>query len=347
MSTAPTSAPAGNSAATSLPMKIERQAAGIQGTISSGNSNAKPVNWESEIQLVSSLAKLQELERKIHEIRQFVPAGLLEPIVPISSSNTVSANNPAAETPAALRNDLEHAAHARLASLEQFQSMWRGPEMKPVWAHVEARLREANGQILQPTSMWEKDYDVLLAELTKAEKTKEDERLREEEDAERTKALSSEGEWIAVIERFEQRNVPGVRVIKGQNQTSLAIALSKAGMVFLVAGVQDHNSPAVSGWQVSSRVAPGRTTTKLEQAVLECLNSRPRKWDLAFLLDMIASYADIKQTPCIKCGQLTNNAAQLPTIRCAQSPPPPTDDKSRLFTFDAFHPSCAQAGISN
>jgi hypothetical protein len=161
--------------------------------------------------------------------------------------------------------------------------------MKPVWAHVEARLREANGQILQPTSMWEKDYDVLLAELTKAEKTKEDERLREEEDAERTKALSSEGEWIAVIERFEQRNVPGVRVIKGQNQTSLAIALSRAGMVFLVAGVKDHNSPAVSGWQVSSRVAPGRTTTKLEQAVLECLNSRPRKWDLAFLLVCVST----------------------------------------------------------
>lgn len=156
--------------------------------------------------------------------------------------------------------------------------------MKPVWAHVEARLREANGQILQPTGMWEKDYDVLLAELTKAEKTKEDERLREEEDAERTKALSSEGEWTAVIERFEQRNIPGVRVMKGQNQTSLAIALSRAGMVFLVAGVRDYNSSAVSGWQVSSRVAPGRSTTKLEQAVLECLNSRPRKWDLAFLL---------------------------------------------------------------
>lgn len=162
--------------------------------------------------------------------------------------------------------------------------MWRGPEMKPVWAHVEARLREANGQILQPTGMWEKDYDVLLAELTEAEKSKEDERLREEEDAERTKALSSEGEWTAVIERFEQRNVPGIRVMKGKNQTSLAIALSRAGMVFLVAGVRDYNSSAVSGWQVSSRVAPGRSTTKLEQAVLECLNSRPRKWDLAFLL---------------------------------------------------------------
>lgn len=73
MSTAPTSAPAANSTATSVPTKVERQDAGMQGTIQSGNGNAKPVDWESEIQLVSSLAKLQELERKVsvlHTLRE-------------------------------------------------------------------------------------------------------------------------------------------------------------------------------------------------------------------------------------------------------------------------------------
>ncbi|KAJ5935543.1 hypothetical protein N7466_005090 [Penicillium verhagenii] len=341
MSTAPTSAPAANPTTASGPTKVEGQVVGTNGATQSSDVDSKPIDWESEIQLVSSLAKLQELERKIHEIRQFVPAGLLEPLGPISSSNKLSTNNPAAESPAVLRNDLGQSANARYASLEQFQSMWRSPEMKPVWAHVEARLKEANGQIIQPTGMWEKDYDVLFAEMTKAEKTREDERLREEEDAERTKALSSEGQWTAVIERFVQRDIPGVRIIKGQNQTSLVVALARAGMVFLVAGVRDFKSSDVSGWQVSSRVAPGRSTTKLEQAVLECLNSRPRKWDLAFLLDMIASYADIKQTPCTKCTQLTNNAAQLPTIRRAQSTHPSTDEKVRIFAFDALHSSCA------
>ncbi|KAJ5632358.1 hypothetical protein N7490_008697 [Penicillium lividum] len=341
MSTAPTSAPAGNSTAASGPTKMENQAVDAQGATQTSKDDSKPVNWESEIQLVSSLAKLQELERKIHELRPFVPAGVLEPLGPISSSNGPSTNNPVAESPAALRNDLQNVIRSRISDIEQFQSMWRGPEMRPVWTHVEARLREANGQILQPTGIWEKDYDVLLAELSKAEKAKEDERLREEEDTARTKALSSEGEWTAVIERFVQQAIPGVRVIKGQNQTSLAIALARAGMVFLVAGVRDYNSSTVSGWQVSSRVAPGRSTTKLEQAVLECLNSRPRKWDLAFLLDMIASYADIKQTPCAKCTQLTNNAAQLPTIRRAQSTQPSTGDQLHLFAFNAFHPSCA------
>lgn len=33
--------------------------------LESGNGDSQQVNWESELQLVSSLAKLQELERKV------------------------------------------------------------------------------------------------------------------------------------------------------------------------------------------------------------------------------------------------------------------------------------------
>lgn len=33
--------------------------------VASSNGDAQQVNWESELQLVSSLAKLQELERKV------------------------------------------------------------------------------------------------------------------------------------------------------------------------------------------------------------------------------------------------------------------------------------------
>ncbi|KAJ5731197.1 uncharacterized protein N7483_005705 [Penicillium malachiteum] len=344
MSTAPNTAmPAANSTAIPSHPKIEQKFSSTQGTAQSSSGPATPVNWDSEIQLVASLAKLQELESKIHELRQFIPAGVLEPLVPISSSNGISSSTPVAETPPILRNDLDHAVRDRLARIEQFQSMWRGPELKPVWARATARMKEANGQLIQPTGIWERDYDVLLAELTSAEKKKEDERLREEEDAERTKVLSSEGGWTAVTERFTQRGFPGVRFIKGSNDTSMGIALGRAGMLFVVEGVKDSGSTDVSEWNVSSKVPPGRSPVKLEEAILDCLNSRPRKWDLSFLLDMIASYANIKQTPCIKCNRLANNAARLPSIRRAQSTQPtkPEDSKDRVFSFDAFHTACA------
>lgn len=182
--------------------------------------------------------------------------------------------------------------------------MWRGPEMKAVWAHTEARMREANGQLIQPTGIWEKDYDVILAELTKGEKAKEDERSREEEEAERTKALSAEGGWAAVIDRFIQRGVPGIRVIKSQTQTSLAVALARAGMVFLVEDPKNSDSGSGPEWKVSCKTVQGRPPAKLEQAILDCLNSRPRKWDLAFLL--VCDHSNLQHKKSIRlCGILT------------------------------------------
>ncbi|KAK5788574.1 hypothetical protein VI817_009532 [Penicillium citrinum] len=298
--------------------------------LNSGNGEVQNINWESELQLVSSLAKLQELERKVHELRQFLPAGLLEPLVP---------EKPAAESPSQLRHDLEQAARARLSGIKDFQTLWQGTEMKPVWDHVESRIRESNGDLIQPTGIWEKDYDVLLKELLKADKTKEEETEQEQEKIERSKAESSVGEWQAVLEKFTQQNIPGIRAVQGQEPFSLSVVLAKAGLIFSVKGVQEPDVSGVSEWQVVSQTPASRSPSKLEQAIQDCLNSRTRKWDLSFVLDMISSYADIKQTPCIKCNKLTDNAAQLPTIRRSKSIP--SVNETRTFEFDALHQSCA------
>lgn len=179
---------------------------------------------------------------------------------------------------------MEHAARSGLASIDQFQSIWRGPQMKPIWGHVESRLKESNGQYLQPSGVWGKDYGVLLDELTKAEKSTEEERQRAEEEVSRAQLQTSDDQWQTATENLAQRNVPGLRVIKGEVANTLAVALARAGIIFLVRGLQEPDVPGVSEWQVSSKVAPGRTPTKLELAVLDSLHSRPRKWDLAFLL---------------------------------------------------------------
>ncbi|KAJ5681721.1 uncharacterized protein N7477_001661 [Penicillium maclennaniae] len=335
MSTVPTgTAPPTGSARPQAGMQIP----GVKNESQNGN-DANKINWESEIQLVASLAKLQELERQIHVLRQSVPDGVLEPLIPISNSKA-SPLKSVAETPSLLRNELDKSARNRLSNIEKFQSVWRGPELQPVWSHVEARIRESNGELLQPTGIWEKDYDVLLNELLEAEKTKEKEAQREEEDAERGKAQASEGEWETIVEKFMQRQIPGIRVAKSQKPFSMGIALAKAGMILLIEGVKDADAPGASEWQVRAKAPPGRSPTRLENSIMNCLSSRPRKWDLAFLLDMISSYADIKSTPCIRCTRLTNNAAQLPTIRRVQAVQQ-SQDEQRIFTFDALHSDCA------
>lgn len=224
----------------------------------SDNSSVKPIN-----------------NFKIHELRQFLPEGLLEPLVP---------EKPAPDSPAQLRNGLEQATRDRLAGIENFQSLWRGTEMKPVWSHVESRIKESNGDLIQPTGMWEKDYEVLLKELIKTEKTKDEEFEREQEQVERSKAQSSDGEWQAVVERFTQQDVSSMRVVKGKDPFSLSTVLAKAGMIFSIKGLEESGIPGVSEWQVSSQSPPGRSPSKLQHAIQDCLNARTRKWDLAFLL---------------------------------------------------------------
>lgn len=212
-----------------------------------------------------------------------MPDGVLEPLVPISNSKA-SPLKSVAQTPSLLRSELDQTARKRLSNVENFQAAWRGPELQPIWSHVETRIRESNGELLQPTGIWEKDYDVLLKELLEAEKTKEKEAQREEEDAMRARAQSSEGEWETTVEKFMQRNIPGIRVAKGQKPFSMGIALAKAGMILLIEGVKEADVPGVSEWQVRAKAPPGRSPTKLENSIMNCLNSRPRKWDLAFLL---------------------------------------------------------------
>ncbi|KAJ5895268.1 hypothetical protein N7495_006959 [Penicillium taxi] len=308
--------------------KFETEDPVVLSSIQPSDGNTSQEDWDSEIQLVSSLAKLQQLERKIHELRQLLPDGLLAPLMPPSSANQLPPGY--LDSPASLRDSLNQAARSGIASVREFQSKWRDPELKPVWTYAESRLQEA-GQPLQPTGVWDNDYDVLLAELVNSQKAKEDEQQREEENTERAK--SSAGDWQSVVENFTQRAIPGVRVIKGTN--SLVVALSKAGLIFLV----DADAEG-SDWKVSSKAALGRSS-KLEQAILDCLNARSRKWDLDFLLDMISSYTDIKQTPCVKCAHLTNKAAQLPTIRRVQSQSmQAAQGESRTFSFDALHSTC-------
>ncbi|CAG7953172.1 unnamed protein product [Penicillium olsonii] len=268
-----------------------------------------------------------------------MPDGLLEPLVPIANPDKATLNNPVAETPQILRASLGETARARVSDVQQFQSLWRDPELKAVWDSVEQRIKDSNGQIVQPSGKWDRDYDVLLKELAEAEKSQTDERQREEEEAERAKVQSGEGGWQKVLEQYGQRNVPGVRVAEEQDGMSLAVALIRAGAVFLVKGVSESGGP-ISTWEVSSKTE-GRALTKLEIAILDCLANRPRKWDLAFLLDMISSYGDIKHTPCAKCNRLTDNGAQLPTLRRLSQNQPSAATEPRIYSFDALHSGCA------
>lgn len=248
--------------------------------------------------------------------------------------------------------------------VKDFQTLWTSPEMKTVWEHVEADIAEMGGQLLQPTGVWGVDYPGLLEEILRREKGKEEDSKREEEEKEKEKWKSSGADWRGLVEEFGKKGVPGVKVVLSQQKQQqqqhekdgVIVALVKAGMVILVNPVPvDSGGEDLPEWRVSSKISPGRPITKLETAMVECLNSRVRKWDLAYLLvcftvypqlsysnkwyqDMISSYSDIKTTPCKKCNKMTDDAAQLPYLRVPKSEVSP--DGQRTSTFEPFHSRC-------
>ncbi|EAL84530.1 hypothetical protein KXW98_008874 [Aspergillus fumigatus] len=291
--------------------------------------------WTSEMQYVSSLAKLQKMEATIHQLRTLLSGRLIEPIIPIINPK-VASRRPLPKSPRVLFEQLSQTARASVAEVQEFQAMWRSPEMKAIWDHVDARIKQNGGQLLQPTGMWEQDYDVLLEELEKEEQAQKEQQQRAKEEEERAKIQGVEGGWRTIVETFTRRNLPGIRVMAHQDQPRITVVSVKAGMAFQLQAVNGDGHDMVD-WRVQELAAPGRPKTKLETAVAACLNARPRQWDLAYLLDMIASYSDVKQTPCVKCGKMTDNAAQLPSVR---RPNPLQSSQGQPVLWEAYHPTC-------
>ena len=165
--------------------------------------------------------------------------------------------------------------------------MWHSPEMKAVWDHVGDEIKDGGGKLLQPTGVWQRDYGVLLAELVKEDRDLND--VRRDGGADRTEAQSVVANWRAHVETFLQKGVSGVRVVPDEHEPLITIALVKAGLLFqarAINGPDDSvgDSGSVPGWQVSNVPLAAKPETKLEAAVRDCLNARPTRWDLAYLL---------------------------------------------------------------
>jgi hypothetical protein len=207
----------------------------------------------------------------------------MEPIVPIVNPKAASASRrPLPKSPRVLFEQLSQTARASVTEVQEFQAMWRSPEMKAIWDHVDARIKANGGQLLQPTGMWERDYDVLLEELEREERTQKKEQLRVKEEEERAKIQAVEGGWGTIVESFIRRDLPGVRVMAHEDQDRITVVLVKAGMAFQLQAV-NGDGQGMADWRVQM-AAPGKPKTKLETAVAACLNARPRQWDLAYLL---------------------------------------------------------------
>lgn len=167
------------------------------------------------------------------------------------------------------------------AEVEAFKKEWTRPELKPVWDRIEQKMRDSGGDYPQPTGVWEKDYDVILADIDKEEKSKREKKEREVEEKEKLEYMSMEGGWRGVIERFRKREVPDVRIVVDPNGGAITVRLMKAGLSIDIQQPQGDKNGNPDVWRILYK--PGKTT-KLEEEIMQCLHQRRRQWDLGYLL---------------------------------------------------------------
>lgn len=190
------------------------------------------------------------------------------------------------KSPAVLYQQLAAAMSGAVAEVRAFQGLWRSADMRAMWERVGAQIDANDGQLLQPTGVWDRDYEALRAELAALETAKMERERRAEEEAERARIQAAEGGWRGVVEGFVARNGGLVRVLPSKAEDEMTVVLGKAGMRFRV--YADGAGATVEGgvpeWRVSARPGPGQPVSRAEAAVVECLNARGRQWDLVHLL---------------------------------------------------------------
>ncbi|KAL4976081.1 mediator complex subunit 27-domain-containing protein [Aspergillus desertorum] len=291
---------------------------------------------ETELQLVSSLAKLQKLEEMIHQLRTLLPERLLEPLATIVNPKAAAAVG-IPSSPQALRQRLSQSACDGVREVEDFKAMWRGREMKAVWERIDTLIHENAGQLLQSNGIWQDDYNQLLQDIEKHDNIRKEQQRKAKEEQERAQLQSAKGGWKAIVDKYAQAGIPGMRVVPTKSDLSFVVLLPKVGLAFKVNAISTAQE-GVPDFNVSSKSPSGEPASKLETAVLDCLSARPRKWDLNFLFGMISSYSNIFQTTCTKCGKMQDQVANLPTIRRAKTTESETDQPP---TFEAYHATCA------
>ncbi|KAK2831956.1 hypothetical protein FQN49_006999 [Arthroderma sp. PD_2] len=293
--------------------------------------------WDDERQLVSALCTLQQMHGKINQLRGLVPGRLLGPLKPVITQP------PGCErfqnSPQELCQDLAQAARDGMAEIESFRTSWNSPEMIDILDHVDARLKERNGEYPYMSNVWETDYEETLASLDRGEKQEEEMKSMQLDQVEKDKLESTAGGWKGIVEAFKARNIPGInlQILSTDETERFSAELQSISTTIYIQRTRGPTAHDSELWHVSMGFQQNQSKLALE--VLDCIQSRQRKWDLQYLLDMISSYVDIKKSPCVACRKMINANAQLPTVRKPKTAAASNDNAKTIW--EAFHPRCA------
>ncbi|KAK2740207.1 hypothetical protein FQN57_006218 [Myotisia sp. PD_48] len=299
-------------------------------------SNLKLSNWNNERQLVSELWTLQQMDLRIQRLRSLVPERLMAPLKPFIAQSWESGADQV--LPGDLFQLLSQAVKDGITELDDFKSSWNSPEMGTILNRVDQRLAQRGGEYPHMNGIWHHSYEAMLKSLEiQGQMLGEEDAIRKENE-EKINLQYSNGGWKSILSAFMARDSPGILVqdLSTNDAACFSIILQAISVVFYIQHARNTRSQDAEIWHVNSGIQ--QNPSKLTIEILECIQSRGKKWDLGYLLEMIASYAEIKTSPCVACKNLIDSSAQLPTKRIPR--PLPSLNNTTSYAWDPYHSLC-------
>ncbi|KAF1837282.1 hypothetical protein BDW02DRAFT_157558 [Decorospora gaudefroyi] len=273
---------------------------------------AQPGAGWDEAQCTAALARLEELQAQIDNLRLAIPR-IIEPF-----------HRPP--------NPMTYKLYAQgvigsQKGLEALKSQWMQHETQSVFEHVkksfsaDANLSES---VTMPSHGWRE----------RARKARESIKKTEGDSVEDIGATLTDEHLSQIIADFSQTH-PNLKMeIRDDKRSILVRFLS--GCVTLKFRIRIERE--ANGRHKLNAQCLGTTEPFL--AITRCVASRPHTNDLKDLLDMIAAYKTVEGTSCAKCGKLLDNSAMTPTAR--RNKQIDSTGGAAKTTWEAFHEDCLE-----
>ncbi|MCJ1486524.1 hypothetical protein MMC06_006701 [Schaereria dolodes] len=262
----------------------------------------KPIaqtDWD-ESQLVSSLTRLQEMHIQLRDLRETIPA-LVRPV------HTHQA------TPEDLYTSLSRSASTAVNNVRSFKKIIQDPQNQALFIKAkERRILDQEGirgwSVTQHEDWLDRSVEDSVQELKLDDA---DEKAVDVDGASNRESVES------IIDKF-RANQPSTMITQD----------NKSGQI--TAQLYSQPKPAY--------IVTCKETSDMQKAMLEAIGRRENQEDLRYLLDMLASYFDVKTRPCQNCRRLLDTNGRFPVVRSKRGT---KDTEAGLApTWDSFHVDC-------
>ncbi|KZF22761.1 hypothetical protein L228DRAFT_135470 [Xylona heveae TC161] len=275
-----------------------------------------PNDWD-EARLEAALERLQEMHIQLRGLR-----GVLNDVIsPLSMSYA---------TPEDLYKRYVNTTKDASKRLESFKLYMNSGDSKEVLER--AKSSRAAAQPEQPWTStdhpdWFDREDKTQADTVTAPPTvAETENVNDTEDD-----MVVEASPKQIIEEFKGAHGEIITSLEDETGIINVTLPSPANLHFQL----DPNS---DGQESKEYQVACKGTSRLNMPIFRSIQTHKQSNNLKYMLDMLASYLDVKSRVCARCGRLLDTKAQFPVVRSLRKTK--QADETVLKTWEALHEGC-------